>query len=155
MVRIEKWKNSQNQACLLSLLCHLVCLGYFGGNFLTFCFGILSTRKKINLDFFFLVDRIPKWKSNNITAKVPRTHQMTKKRKQASFILQILEFFYPITIIGTRPATIHRCIGTSRYFLPRYEYRILNKLSRYNDTFTYASTNMRKQSSTSAHPPAF
>ena len=33
--------------------------------------------------------------------------------------------------VGTRPATIHRCTGTSRYFLPRYEYRILNKLSRY------------------------
>ena len=24
----------------------------------------------------------------------------------------------------TRPATIHRCTGTSLYFLPRYEYRI-------------------------------
>ena len=30
-----------------------------------------------------------------------------------------------------RPATIHRCISTSRYFLPRYEYHILNKVSRY------------------------
>ena len=31
----------------------------------------------------------------------------------------------------TKPATIHWCTGTSRYFLPWYEYRILNKLLRY------------------------
>ena len=30
-----------------------------------------------------------------------------------------------------RPATIHRCTSASRYLLPRYEYHILNKLSRY------------------------
>ena len=44
----------------------------------------------------------------------------------------------------SRPATIHWCTGTSQYFLPWYEYRILNKLSQYYDTFTYASTNMGK-----------
>ena len=26
---------------------------------------------------------------------------------------------------------LQRCIGTSQYFLPQYEYRILNKLLRY------------------------
>ena len=34
-------------------------------------------------------------------------------------------------MLKNRPATIHWCTGTSRYFLPRYEYCILNKLSRY------------------------
>ena len=33
-------------------------------------------------------------------------------------------------VVG-RPATIHRCTDTSGYFLPRYEYCILNKLSQY------------------------
>ena len=44
-----------------------------------------------------------------------------------------------------RPATIHWCTGASWYFLPRYKYRILNKLSRYlRYICIYASTNMGK-----------
>ena len=31
MVRVEKFKNLQNKACLPSLLCYLMCPGYFGG----------------------------------------------------------------------------------------------------------------------------
>ena len=55
----------------------------------------------------------------------------------------------------TRPATIHRCTGTSRYFLPRYEYRILNKLSRYL-RYIYICINKHGKalSSISAHPPS-
>ena len=46
------------------------------------------------------------------------------------------------TISFYRPATIRRC---TRYFLPRYKYRILNKLSRYlRYIYIYASTNMGK-----------
>ena len=30
MVRVEKFKNLQNKACLPSLLCYLLCPGYFG-----------------------------------------------------------------------------------------------------------------------------
>ena len=33
---MEKFKNLQNKACLPSLLCFLMCPGYFGGDFLTF-----------------------------------------------------------------------------------------------------------------------
>ena len=32
MVRVEKFKNLQNKACLPSLLCYLLCPGYFGGD---------------------------------------------------------------------------------------------------------------------------
>ena len=44
MVRVEKFKNLQNKACLPSLLCYLLCPGYFGGDFLntfspSFCFA--------------------------------------------------------------------------------------------------------------------
>ena len=84
MIRVEKL---QNKACLPSLLCRLMCPGYFGSDF-----------------FFLLWDSVHylKWKNKKIIGKVPkvlRTHQMTKKRRQASFILQILEFFY-LTMIG-------------------------------------------------------
>ena len=41
---------------------------------------------------FSLLDSVRK--NKEITTKVPRIHQITKRR-QASFILQILEFFYP------------------------------------------------------------
>ena len=56
----------------------------------------------------------------------------------------------------TRPATIPWCTGTSRYFLPRYKYRIWNKLSRYL-WYIYICVNKHKEplSSISAHPPAF
>ena len=55
----------------------------------------------------------------------------------------------------SRPATIHRCTGTSRYLLPRYEYRILNKLSRYL-RYIYICINKHGKalSSISAHPPS-
>ena len=36
MVRVEKFKNLQNKACLPSLLCYLICPGYFAGVFLHF-----------------------------------------------------------------------------------------------------------------------
>ena len=36
IVRVEKFKDSQNKACLSSLLCHLMCPGYFGSDFLIF-----------------------------------------------------------------------------------------------------------------------
>ena len=39
--------------------------------------------------------------------------------------------------IDNRAATIHRCIGEPRYFFQRYEYRYLNKISRYYDTIKY------------------
>ena len=32
MVRVEKFKNLQNKACLPSLRCYLLCPGYFGGD---------------------------------------------------------------------------------------------------------------------------
>ena len=59
------------------------------------------------------------------------------------------------TCTCTRPATIHQCTGTSRYFLPRYEYRILNKLSRYL-RYIYICINKHGEalSSISAHPPS-
>ena len=47
MVRVEKFKNLQNKACLPSLRCYLLCPGYFGGDSLFFCSGVLS--------MFFLV----------------------------------------------------------------------------------------------------
>ena len=59
------------------------------------------------------------------------------------------------TLHMSRPATIHRCIGASWYFLPRYEYCILNKLSRY---LRYIHICINKHgkalSSISAHPPS-
>ena len=36
MVRVEIFKNLQTKACLPSLLCYLLCPGYFGGSLLTF-----------------------------------------------------------------------------------------------------------------------
>ena len=36
MVRVEKFKNLQDKACLPSLLCYLMCPGYFGGDFFFF-----------------------------------------------------------------------------------------------------------------------
>ena len=57
--------------------------------------------------------------------------------------------------ITIRPATIHRCTGTSRYFFPWYEYRILIKLSRYL-RYIYICINKHGKalSSISAHPPS-
>ena len=54
-----------------------------------------------------------------------------------------------------RPAMIHRCTCTSRYFLPRYEYRILNKLSWYL-RYIYICINKHGKalSSISVHPPS-
>ena len=36
IVRVEKFKNLQNKACLPPFLCYLLCPGYFGGDFLNF-----------------------------------------------------------------------------------------------------------------------
>ena len=60
------------------------------------------------------------------------------------------------TLFTGRPATIHRCTGTSRYFLPRYEYHILNKLSRYL-RYIYICINKHGKalSAISAHPTTF
>ena len=52
MVRVEKFKNLQNKACLPPFLCYLLCPGYFGGDFLIFS--------------------IPERKNKEITSKVPR-----------------------------------------------------------------------------------
>ena len=46
------------------------------------------------------------------------------------------------SFVEPRPATIHRCTGTSRYFLQQYEY--WTSYRNIYDTFTYASTNMGK-----------
>ena len=60
-----------------------------------------------------------------------------------------------LCLIFGRPAMIHRCTGPMRYFLPRYEYRILNKPSRY---LRYIHICINKHgkalSSISAHPPS-
>ena len=55
----------------------------------------------------------------------------------------------------TRPAMIHWYTSTSRYFLPRYEYCILNKLLRYL-RYIYICINKHGKalSSISAHPPS-
>ena len=53
MVRVKKFKNFHNKACLPSLLSDLMSHGYFGGDFLIlFALGFCN--------IFFLVDRIPK-----------------------------------------------------------------------------------------------
>ena len=46
MVRVEKFKNLQNKACLPSLLCYLLCPGYFGGDFLTFSLWMPEMREE-------------------------------------------------------------------------------------------------------------
>ena len=48
-VVVEKFKNSQNKPCLPSLLCHLMCPGYCGSDFLIFAleFCPLPKAKKI------------------------------------------------------------------------------------------------------------
>ena len=56
-------------------------------------------------------------------------------------------------MMKNRPATIHRCTGTSWYFLSRYKYRISNKLSQYL-WYIYICINKHGKalSSISAHP---
>ena len=50
VLRVEKFKNLQNKACLPSL-CYLMHPGYFGGDFLTLLLWELSTRKKISRQY--------------------------------------------------------------------------------------------------------
>ena len=42
MVRVEKFKNLQNKACLPSLRCYLLYPGYFGGDSLNFQSGLVT-----------------------------------------------------------------------------------------------------------------
>ena len=48
MVRVDKCKNLQNIFCLPSLLCHLMCPWFFGGDFLIFSLWNSVHSKKIN-----------------------------------------------------------------------------------------------------------
>ena len=57
MVRVEKFKNLQNKACLPSLLCYLLCPGYFGGDFLTF-----SLWDTVHYKLFFVSGQYPREK---------------------------------------------------------------------------------------------
>ena len=59
MVRVEKFKNLQNKACLPSFLCYLLCPGYFGSDFLAFSLW----------DNLFLVDSIPERKKKALFCK--------------------------------------------------------------------------------------
>ena len=71
-------------------------------------------------------------------ANWPSFEEPERKRKQCvlkiSSRIGLLDLFSVFIFSGVEctPATIHQCTGTLPYvFLPRYEYRMLNKLSWY------------------------
>ena len=69
---------------------------------------------------------------------IPSVHPVTTENNQNIIVIQLTQnivtardFAQNIVKHTGTPARINQCNGTSQYFLPRYEYRILNKLSRY------------------------